>query len=74
MVEESNGGTNKANVISKPNHLKGKNNNKNNSVNFMGPNKNQKQFKSKKGPCFVCGKPRHYARECMYRKDQKEAK
>ena len=28
VVEESNGGTNKANVVSKPNHLKGKNNNK----------------------------------------------
>ena len=58
VVKESNGGTNKANVVSKPNHLKGKNNNnKKNFGNFMGPNKNQKQFKGKKGPCFVCGKP-----------------
>ena len=58
VVKESNGGTNKANVVSKPNHLKGKNNNnKKNFGNFMGPNKNQKQFKGKKGSCFVCGKP-----------------
>ena len=68
--EEFNGGTNKANVVSKPNHLKCKNNNnKKHSEKFMGPNKNQKQFKGNKGPCFVCGKPRHYARECRYRKD-----
>ncbi|KAL6316620.1 hypothetical protein AAG906_018875 [Vitis piasezkii] len=47
MVEESNGGTNKANAVSKANHPR--------------------------GPCFVCGKPGHYARECRYRKDQKGA-
>ncbi|RVX02626.1 Retrovirus-related Pol polyprotein from transposon TNT 1-94 [Vitis vinifera] len=47
MVEESNGGTNKANAISKANHPR--------------------------GPCFVCGKPGHYARECRFRKDQKGA-
>ncbi|RVW47574.1 Retrovirus-related Pol polyprotein from transposon TNT 1-94 [Vitis vinifera] len=45
MVEESNGGTNKANAVSKANHPR--------------------------GPCFVCGKPGHYARECRYRKDLK---
>ena len=73
VVEESNVVTNKTNVVSKPNHLKGKNNNKKHSGNFMGPNKNQKQLKGKKGSCFMCGKPRHYARKCRYRKDQKEA-
>uniref|UniRef100_F6HXW6 CCHC-type domain-containing protein n=1 Tax=Vitis vinifera TaxID=29760 RepID=F6HXW6_VITVI len=72
MVEESNGGTNKANAVSKANHPRGKNN-KRNSGNYMSPKKNQEQFKGKKGPCFVCGKPRHYARECRYRKDQKGA-
>ena len=41
--------------------------------NFMGPNKNQKQFKGKKGPYFVCRKPRHCVRECRYRKDKKWA-
>ncbi|KAL6320637.1 hypothetical protein AAG906_008637 [Vitis piasezkii] len=72
MVEESNGGTNKANAISKANHPRGKNNNnKKNSGNYMSPKKNQEQFKGKKGPCFVCGKPGHYARECRFRKDQK---
>ncbi|RVW59251.1 Retrovirus-related Pol polyprotein from transposon TNT 1-94 [Vitis vinifera] len=74
MVEESNGGTNKANAISKANHPRGKNNNnKKNSGNYMSPKKNQEQFKGKKGPCFVCGKPGHYARECRFRKDQKGA-
>ncbi|RVW71441.1 hypothetical protein CK203_057560 [Vitis vinifera] len=74
MVEESNGGTNKANAVSKANHPKGKNNNdKRNSGNYMSPKKNQEQFKGKKGPCFVCGKPEHYARECRYRKDLKGA-
>ncbi|RVW93366.1 Retrovirus-related Pol polyprotein from transposon TNT 1-94 [Vitis vinifera] len=74
MVEESNGGTNKANAISKANHPRGKNNNnKKNSGNYMSPKKNQEQFKGKKGPCFVCGKPGHYARECRFRKDQKWA-
>ena len=56
-MEESNDRTNKANMVSKPNHFKGKNNNKYFSGNFMGPNKIQKQFKGNKGPCFVCGKP-----------------
>ncbi|RVW89177.1 Retrovirus-related Pol polyprotein from transposon TNT 1-94 [Vitis vinifera] len=74
MVEESNDGTNKANAISKANHPRGKNNNnKKNSGNYMSPKKNQEQFKGKKGPCFVCGKPGHYARECRFRKDQKGA-
>ncbi|RVW54011.1 Copia protein [Vitis vinifera] len=62
MVEESNGGTNKANVVSKANHPRGKNNDKRNSGNYMSPKKNQEQFKGKKGPCFACGKPGHYAR------------
>ena len=65
VVEESNGGSNKASVVSKPNHPKCKNN-KRHFGNFMGLNKNQKQFKGKKGPCFVCGKLGHYARECRY--------
>ncbi|RVW91297.1 hypothetical protein CK203_035476 [Vitis vinifera] len=56
----------------KANHPRGKNN-KRNSGNYMSPKKNQEQFKGKKGPCFVCGKPRHYARECRYRNDQKGA-
>ena len=74
MVEESNGGTNKANAVSKANHPRGKNNNdKRNSGNSMSPKKNQEQFKGKKGPCFVYGKPGHYARECRYRKDLKGA-
>ncbi|RVW95711.1 Retrovirus-related Pol polyprotein from transposon TNT 1-94 [Vitis vinifera] len=72
MAEESNGGTNKANAVSKANHPRGKNNNdKRNSGNYMSPKKNQEQFKGKKGPCFVCGKLGHYARECRYRKDLK---
>ncbi|RVW79629.1 Retrovirus-related Pol polyprotein from transposon TNT 1-94 [Vitis vinifera] len=72
MVEESNGGTNKANAVSKANHPRGKNNNdKRNSGNYMSPKKNQEQFKGKKGPCFMCGKPGHYARECRYRNDLK---
>ncbi|RVW41792.1 hypothetical protein CK203_107624 [Vitis vinifera] len=72
MVEESNDGTNKANAISKANHPRGKNNNnKKNSGNYMSPKKNQEQFKGKKGLCFVCGKPGHYARECRFRNDQK---
>ncbi|KAL6335999.1 hypothetical protein AAG906_003626 [Vitis piasezkii] len=72
MVEESNGGTNKANAISKANHPRGKNNNdKRNFGNYMSPKKNQEQFKGKKGLCFVCGKRGHYARECRYRKDLK---
>eukprot|EP00261_Vitis_vinifera_P035297 XP_019076540.1 PREDICTED: uncharacterized protein LOC109122885 [Vitis vinifera] len=67
MVEESNGRTNKANAVSKVNHPRGKNNNdKRNSGNYMSPKKNQEQFKGKKGPCFVCGKPGHYVRECRY--------
>ncbi|RVW46570.1 Retrovirus-related Pol polyprotein from transposon TNT 1-94 [Vitis vinifera] len=74
MVEESNGGTNKVNAVSKANHPRGKNNNdKRNSGNYMSPKKNQEQFKGKKGPCFVCGKPGHYARKCRCRKDLKEA-
>ena len=73
MVEESNDRTNKANMVSKPNHFNGKNNNKYFFGNFMGPNKNQKQFKGKKGQCIVCGKPGHYARECRYRRNQKRA-
>ena len=74
VVEESNDKTNKANMVSMPNQFKGKNNNNEKiSGNFIGPDKNQKQFKGKKGPCFVCGKPEHYARECKYRKDQKGA-
>ncbi|RVW36064.1 hypothetical protein CK203_079683 [Vitis vinifera] len=74
MVKESNGGTNKANAVSKANHPRGKNNNdKRNSGNYMSPKKNQEQFKGKKGLCFVCGKPGHYARECRYRKDLKGA-
>ncbi|RVW72567.1 hypothetical protein CK203_060077 [Vitis vinifera] len=49
MVEESNGGTNKANAVSKANHPRGKNNNdKRNSGNYMSPKKNQEQFKGKK--------------------------
>ncbi|RVW22265.1 Retrovirus-related Pol polyprotein from transposon TNT 1-94 [Vitis vinifera] len=46
MVEKSNGGTNKANAVSKANHPRGKNNNdKRNSGNSMSPKKNQEQFK-----------------------------
>ncbi|RVW29758.1 Retrovirus-related Pol polyprotein from transposon TNT 1-94 [Vitis vinifera] len=30
-------------------------------------------LEGKKGSCFVCGKPEHYARECRYRKDLKGA-
>ena len=57
VVEESNDRTNKGNIVSKPNHFKGKNNNNKYFFrNFMGPNKNQKRCKGKKGPCFACGK------------------
>ena len=65
MVEESNNGTNKANAVSKPNHPECKNNKKH-SKNFKAPNKNQKQFKGKKGPCFVCGKSEDHTREHKY--------
>ena len=73
MVEESTEGTSKANVVERPNHPTGKNNKKNsgNSENPLGPKKNQGQFK-KKNPCFVCGKPGHYARECRHRKERKD--
>ena len=69
---ESTSRTIKVNAVSKPNHSKGKNNNNNkNSGNFMGPNKNEKQFKGKKDPCFVCGKLDHYPWDYRYQKDQK---
>ncbi|KAL6345172.1 hypothetical protein AAG906_013656 [Vitis piasezkii] len=53
MVEESNGGTNKANAISKANHPRGKNNNNKRIRKLYEPQENQEQFKGKKGPCFV---------------------
>ena len=58
MVEESNGGTNKANVVSKP-ILKVKiKTTKSISRIIWGQQKKGKkknQFKGKKGPYFVCG-------------------
>ena len=73
-MEESNDRTNKSNMVLKPNHFKGKNNNNKKIFgNCMGPNKNQKQFNGKKGSCFVCGKPEHNARKYRYRMDQKWA-
>ena len=71
-MEESNGGSNKENAVSKPNHPKCKNNKKT-FQEFYEAQQNQKQFKGKKGPCFVCEKLEHYVRECRYRKDHKWA-
>ena len=61
-MEESNGGTNKANEVSKPYH-----------PNVKINKKHSENFKGKKGLLFVCGKPGHHARECRYKKDQKGA-
>ena len=58
MVEESNGGTNKTNVVSKPNHLKGKNNNnKKHSGNFMGPTKIKSNLRLRKVHVLCVGNP-----------------
>ncbi|CAA3002976.1 wall-associated receptor kinase 2, partial [Olea europaea subsp. europaea] len=40
---------------------------------FLGPRKDQGKFKNKaKGPCYVCGKPEHYAKDCRHRKQHKK--
>ena len=57
-MEESNGETNKANVVSKPNHLKGKNNNnKKHFRKFMGPTKIKSNLRVRKVHVLCVGNP-----------------
>lgn len=40
---------------------------------FHGPRKDQGKFKNKvKGPCYICEKSGHYAKDCRHRKKQKK--
>ncbi|XP_062100265.1 endochitinase At2g43610-like [Humulus lupulus] len=70
-VEKYNGETSKANVVAKPpNNNKGKEigKPKGKDCKPLGPKKNEGQFKSPKGPCFVCGENDHFARDCRFKK------
>ena len=68
--ENSYDDNNKENVVNKPSNKSNKD--KQNQRNFLGPKKEQENFKKfKKGNCFVCGKLGHYARECKFKKIQK---
>ena len=67
--ENSYDDNNKANVVNKPSNKSNKG--KQNQGNFLSPKYEQEKFKKfKKGNCFVCGKPNHYARECRFKKIQ----
>ena len=71
LVEGSNEETSKANATSKvPNKNKGKTK----KSDTLGPKSKPNQFKGGKGPCFVCGKLGHYAKDCKHRKDLKGPK
>ena len=64
--EKSNRETSKANVVANPpNKGKGNGKNKGKGQESLGPKKNEGQFKSSKGPCFVCGKNGHFPRDLM---------
>ena len=68
--ENSYDDNNKENVVNKPSNKS--NIGKQNQGNFLSPKNEQEKFKKfKKGNCFVCGKPGHYARECRFKKIQK---
>ncbi|KAL5556909.1 hypothetical protein UlMin_039145 [Ulmus minor] len=77
--EETNFGPSKArvNAMKKSNNCKRNNRKRGSSQkeNFLGPKTDQGKFKNNnKGDFFVCGKLRHFARDCMFRKKQNEAK
>ena len=66
MSDKNENSNEKANAISKPNNS---NKGKQSKRNSLGPKKDQEKFKKlKKGGCFVCGKPGHYARDCRFKK------
>ena len=63
--------------MNKSNHYKSNNQKRGNNqkVNFLGPKKDKGKFKNNnKGDYFVCGKPGHFARDCMFRNKQNKAK
>ncbi|KAI9177785.1 hypothetical protein LWI28_019255 [Acer negundo] len=69
--DDSYAGHSKANAVNKPNHS-----NKH-KEKFLGPKKDHRKFKKsqnykKNRGCSVCGKPRHYAWDCKFRKKQDE--
>ena len=58
VMEEFNGGTNKANVVSKVNHLKGKNNNdKKHSRNLWAPTKIKSNSRTRNVHVLCMGNP-----------------
>ena len=72
-MEESNDRTNKANMVLKPNHFKGKNTTNIFPGILWAPTKFKSNSRAIKVHVLCVGNPGHYARECRYRKDQKIA-